>query len=240
MHIGSSDQQSSVNSKVGRWRRWDGILLLICALVLICGVLEGALRVKELLMDTTIGTNPQRAVDMGVKDGNPLHVRSPNRWLVYELRPNADLYVEHLKQRITTNSAGFRDREFMSPKPYGVYRIIVVGDSVTFGWYQAMDRTYPKLVEASFRQTGGRIEVFNMGVGGYNAIQEVEVVKTKALDYEPDLLVVGYVHNDNEWGVDGGLWHHFSRSGLYLYDLLRPRLMRLERRFTETITTEAF
>ena len=79
-----------------------------------------------------------------------------------------------------------------------------------------------------------------MAVGGYNTIQEVEVVKTKALDYEPDLLVVGYVHNDNEWGVDGGLWHHFSRSGLYLYDLLRPRLMRLERRFTETITTEAF
>jgi hypothetical protein len=61
-------------------------------------------------------------------DGNGLlHVKSKDRTLVYELRPSA-----HPNALIRTNTSGFRDREFTTPKPDGVYRIIAVGQTTVW------------------------------------------------------------------------------------------------------------
>jgi len=65
-----------------------------------------------------------------------------------------------------------------------------------------------------------------MGVGGYNAEQELELVKTKALPLNPDLIVVGYCVNDNQIGADAGLWRHFTRGWLQTVDFIKLRLLR--------------
>ena len=140
-------------------------------------------------------------------DGSgPLHVPSPNEKLVYELRPNAKLGGMTI-----TNSQGFRDYEFCAEKPAGTYRIVVLGDSVTFGWWERTEETYPKVLESLLNSGGAggfHFEVYNMAVGGYNSAQEVELLKTKALAFHPDLVIVGFCPNDGGH-MDAGQWKHF-------------------------------
>ncbi|MCX8064863.1 MAG: hypothetical protein N3G21_06785, partial [Candidatus Hydrogenedentes bacterium] len=112
---------------------------------------------------------------MWFPDGNSIvHIRSNNPKLMYELRPNAE--VSHI---IKINSHGFRDYEFTKEKPPNTFRIIVVGDSVTFGWRQRLEDTYPKILEKKLNEVFSsriKIEVLNFGVGGYNAEQEAELI----------------------------------------------------------------
>jgi len=144
-------------------------------------------------------------------DGNSIvHIRSKNKKLMYELRPDAEI-----SGMIRINSDGFRDREFFREKPPHVFRIAVVGDSVTFGWRQKLEDTYPKKLEQLLHvnnTTNIQFEVLNFGIGGYNAEQEMELVKTKVLHYNPDLIIIGFCPNDGQIGFDGGLWWHFFRG----------------------------
>lgn len=157
-------------------------------------------------------------------DGNSIvHVKSDNPHLVYELRPGVKLSEE-----IEINSHGFRDGEFSLEKPKDVYRIIVIGDSVTFGWLQRQNEIYPEILEQRLNETaptGRRYEVYNLGVGGYNAAQELELLRSKGMAYHPDLILVGYCSNDNQIGYDAGLWRHFTRTWSRTYDFAKLRWM---------------
>lgn len=159
-------------------------------------------------------------------DGSSLaHIKSPNPKLVYELRPST-----RIGGMLETNAHGFRDYAFSTEKPDGVYRICVAGDSITLGWYQRAEDTYPKVLEALLNADappGRRYEVYNMGVGGYNAEQEFEVIKTKMPPFHPDLILVGYCVNDNLIGGDAGLWRHFTRSRLRTWDFIKLRWMQM-------------
>ncbi len=140
-----------------------------------------------------------------------VHVRSDNPRLVYEHAPNAEARFPGNPIQLRTNSAGCRDDEFVMPKPEGTYRIAVVGDSVTVGWNVPLEHTYPQLMEGMFREAGENVDVMNLGVAGYNSIQEVETLRTKGLSYAPDLAIVGYVLNDHQ--VTGqGPSGHFTKS----------------------------
>lgn len=153
-------------------------------------------------------------------DGNGLlHMRSPDRTLVYELRPNV-----RLNDYIRTNELGFRDREFTPVKAPGRFRIIVAGDSVTFGWFEKEECLYPKVLERLLAQGLEGVptcEVYNMAVGGYNAQQELELIQTKALPLHPDLIILQFCHNDSQIGADSGLWRHFNQTPLRTWDLCR-------------------
>ena len=72
-----------------------------------------------------------------------------------------------------------------------------------------------------------------MGVAGYNAEQEMELVKTQALRFQPDLIIIGYCVNDVAIGADMGLWRHFTRSGLRTWDFVKLRWIRLLERLSK-------
>ncbi len=153
------------------------------------------------------------------------HVRSENPVLVYEPRPNT-----RLNDFISINSHGFRDGEYLTEKPRDVYRICVIGDSITFGWWDRLEDTYPKVLEGLLNRRavpGTRYEVLNMGVGGYNAEQEAELFEARVLAFQPDLLLVQYCYNDHLIGQDAGLWRHFTRSGSHAWDWISLRLLQL-------------
>ncbi len=121
---------------------------------------------------------------------------SRNPDIVYELRPGLD--VTFAGQRMTTNSVGFRDREYPPAKPAGVRRILGLGDSVMFGWGVADGEDYLSRVEERLagEHPGEGWQVINMAVPGYNAVMEVETLHQKGLPYGPDLVVVGFCGND--------------------------------------------
>jgi lysophospholipase L1-like esterase len=99
---------------------------------------------------------------------------------------------------VETSSQGLRDRDFtLEPKP-GVPRILMVGDSLTFGWGVPFEATFSKRIEKLFAADGKEVEVINTGVGNWNTVQEVTYFLTKAKDFKPNIVVLNFFVNDAE------------------------------------------
>jgi lysophospholipase L1-like esterase len=96
-----------------------------------------------------------------------------------------------------TNMDGFRGPEW-GPRRPGVARVVVLGDSYTFGWGVRDDEPYPERAEALLRAEGRAVEVLNLGVPGYNTELEFELLRRALPRYEPDVVVLGYAVNDAE------------------------------------------
>ena len=104
-----------------------------------------------------------------------------------------------------SNSLGFRDREHAVAKPAGVYRIVVLGDSIAAGLHvERSEDVFPPILERLLVQDGLRAEVINLAVSGYNTQQEVEMLREKGLQYHPDLVVVAYTMSSREH-LDGDI-----------------------------------
>lgn len=98
-----------------------------------------------------------------------------------------------------TNSLGFRDpRDYALAKAPGTLRILVLGDSVTFGHGAIYETTYPYLLEQRLKEWRPDVawEVWNLGVPGYNTSQELAYLEAVGERYAPDLVVVGFFPND--------------------------------------------
>jgi lysophospholipase L1-like esterase len=104
-----------------------------------------------------------------------------------------------------SNSLGFRDREHAVAKPPGVYRIVVLGDSIAAGLHVERNQDiFPPILEQLLGARGLRAEVINLAVSGYNTQQEVEMLREKGLRYNPDLVLVAYTMSSREH-LDGDI-----------------------------------
>lgn len=103
---------------------------------------------------------------------------------------------------VTTNSHGYRDGEYSPTPGPGTYRILMLGDSTTFGWGVAQDQTIAKQLERALNSSpsaqGRRFEVLNAGVGNYGTVQEVEHYRVMGRNYHPHLVILQYFINDPE------------------------------------------
>ena len=98
---------------------------------------------------------------------------------------------------VHTNSLGFRaTRDYDLRKSPNTFRILVLGDSVTFGHGAVHD--YPSLLEAMLKQWKPDTDwqVWNLGVPGYNTSQELAQLRELGPAYQPDLVIVGFFIND--------------------------------------------
>lgn len=144
----------------------------------------------ELYLRAT-GFNPYERL----LDGKELLLRkSEHAEVLYELVPGAAGSVWGTSVQI--NSLGLRDREYSPKKPPGVYRILALGDSITFGNYVAAREPYPEQLEGMLGRLPGRFEVLNLGLGGYDTLNEVALLEHKGLALQPDMVVVGFCIND--------------------------------------------
>lgn len=148
--------------------------------------------------------------------------RSDNPVLFYEPRPG------YADETYKINSAGFRDREFALEKSDDVFRIVVLGDSIIWGHGLPQDKTFAKQLESKLNQQsrdGINFEALNFGVSGYSTVEEVELFRTKAIKYDPDLVIVGYCLNDYFDSSLEAIAFHQTHYGLfsksYVWDHVR-------------------
>jgi lysophospholipase L1-like esterase len=139
------------------------------------------------------------------------------------------------------NSEGFRGDEWGVKRP-GVYRILALGDSCTFGLIARenlgfVKQPYPiKLQRLVERRIGeGHVEALNAGVPGYNSFHGVMLLRTRLRDLDPDLITVRYGWNDQFLSAQGEGEAFFrepeSALGRLLEDAaLRTRLYPFARR----------
>ncbi len=112
-------------------------------------------------------------------------------WLPPEFRANP-------VWRIALNEEGFRTAPIAAAKRPGVLRIACIGDSWTFGMNVDQDQTYPARLAAQLAGQSRPAEVMNFGILGYTSFQGLQLLKSRVLDVNPDVLVIGFAMNDSD------------------------------------------
>lgn len=98
---------------------------------------------------------------------------------------------------IHLNSLGFRDREVESKKA-GVYRIAVIGDSLTFGQGIEEKDRFTNLLEAELKRTNNGYEVWNFGMAGAETVDEINILVKVFDKVDPDFILLQWFINDFE------------------------------------------
>jgi len=110
-------------------------------------------------------------------------------------------------QEYGMNKEGFRDSQpTRVSKASDLYRIICIGDSVTFGvpvelveTADTFSKRLETLLQARFRSI--QIEVLNAGTPGYTSYQGLRQLKHRLIDFRPDLVIVQFGINDGDDAV---------------------------------------
>jgi len=108
--------------------------------------------------------------------------------------------------RVDINSHGLRDDEVPRDKPPGRKRIVVLGDSYTWGFGVEQPQIFTELLEASL--TG--VDVINAGVSGYATDQELLWLQSEGMSFSPDLVLLVFTGNDehdNAQHLVYGIYH---------------------------------
>lgn len=131
---------------------------------------------------------------------------------------------------VTISGQGLRNREVAAAKPADTTRIMMLGDSIVFGWGVAQDKTMSVELERDLAAGGfGPVEVINTGVGNYNTAMETAYFLGAGAALQPDIVVLNYFVNDAEptptykpvpwyakrfyaYAVSGGAWDIFKRT----------------------------
>jgi len=154
------------------------------------------------------------------------------------LAPNYDGWFAGV--RVHINALGFRDaRDYSLDKAPNTFRILVFGDSVTFGHGALSETTYPFLLEQRLKQwrPGVDWQVWNLGVPGYNTTQELKYLERVGPRYRPDLVIIGFFENDlsdNEVSTEATLRRRAASAiqgsmqrWLYSYELYKRILLTI-------------
>jgi len=114
--------------------------------------------------------------------------------LMYRHQPNFERTYQGVS--VSFNEMGLRDRPLSAREP-GLQRIVVLGDSVVFGWGVEVEDTFSRQLERAVRETTRtRVETINTGVCSYNSEMEREFLRRHGDELDPDLVLLVYVDND--------------------------------------------
>jgi hypothetical protein len=125
------------------------------------------------------------------QQGVPVMVGNP--YLLYEYLPG-QIYERGVD--VTINSRGLRGPEPVVPKPPGVRRLLTTGDSSVFGFGVPYDGVFSSVAAASL---GDNVEPIIGAIPGYSSFQSINLLLMRALETEPDLLVIANLWSDNNF-----------------------------------------
>ncbi len=134
---------------------------------------------------------------------NPLLRPLPRTYVgEYATRPSANFVVDpvtgwRMRPRhqfwgsVRSNEQGFRANSDFDPSGTRK-KIVLTGDSFTFGFGVDYDKTYAAIVESHLSNT----VVYNLGMPGFGLDQIWQSVRNQALPIKPDLTVVAFISPD--------------------------------------------
>lgn len=170
---------------------------------------------------------------------DPYHFGEKEDWTQYygkivdrtdgRLRPEA--VASYLGKKTEISSQGWRSPEFEPDKPADVFRILLLGGSVPFGWGVEQGDEFPRVLERMLNRAKlagqKRIEVINTGVPGWKLPESGKLLLESGKSWRPDIVLLTLVATDVPTERDPG------RRGAILNDQIRRlRLARaLENRY---------
>ena len=98
------------------------------------------------------------------------------------------------------NEQGFRGATVPIPKPLGEFRILVLGDSVVWGYKADIRETWCYLLENHLNEgQEGTFRVINAGVPGYSSEQGRLYFLHELSALTPDLVIISFGRNDRRY-----------------------------------------
>jgi hypothetical protein len=96
------------------------------------------------------------------------------------------------------NGSGFRGPEITIAKPPGVYRIVCLGDSFTFGEGVREEDTYAAQLQKRLDGAvpGQYTQVINAGVQGHGTVDELNWLRIGPAQFAPNVVTLGFCLND--------------------------------------------
>ena len=177
-------------------------LLLLLFVEVIARVVFPRVDSLELFVAT-----PQQRLQVASSEQSSIFEGDP--LLLWRLKPNLDHAIWDFTV-VSTNAQHFRADYPIGAKPAGAFRIICLGDSVTFGYrvppvwpdkpkdYDPEWQPFPMLLEKELRKANPsrQIEVFPMAVPGYTTHQGLAWLR-RDIDYlKPDMVIASFGWND--------------------------------------------
>jgi hypothetical protein len=116
-------------------------------------------------------------------------LRTHQDFLARDLHPDMRTTLNGVP--LSTNSWGMRDREYALVKPAGTVRIAVLGQSHVLGTFVGDDETFANVLEDRLnRDYPARVEILNFAVTNHSLLQELALLETRVLDFDPDIVIV--------------------------------------------------
>ncbi len=166
---------------------------LFAMALLSTGSLFVTLLVLELLLRVVVGA-PLPDTTFSLLRSTSYRIDNNLGW-----RPNPNVRGVHTQKgyfesTFSTNSLGLRGPEISKEKRPGEQRVLLVGDSFTWGYGVNDNQTFAARLE----QLLEGVKVINLGVTAYGLEQEYRYLQSEGLSYNPDLVVINICANDIE------------------------------------------
>jgi hypothetical protein len=118
---------------------------------------------------------------------------------------------------LNTNTKGIRGKiEYSHDKHPEKTRILILGDSFTFGDQVSDNETYPFYLQQILPNT----EIINFGIPGYGHDQMLIYLQEEGVQYKPDIVILGFITAD------------ISRNMLTFRDYAKPKFNTVNGRLT--------
>lgn len=164
--------------------RDTAIVVLIASGLMLA--LEGAVRIAA----------PQDTV-LRAEAGQPMAIEDP----ILGHRLRAGIVAEHRSPEFEARyHVGAEGRRIApgaaAPRAADARRVLILGDSFTFGIGVPQAAIFPTVLEAALRASRHDVAVINAGVPGYDTRAEVRLLEERWGELAPDLVVLTLLPND--------------------------------------------
>jgi hypothetical protein len=152
----------------------------------------------------------------------------------YEPRPNQS--ATRLGVPIYINDIGLRDDEDAPVLRRSQTRLLVIGNSVTYGGSRIHQQDlFTEVLERALRSVRGDVKVLNAGVNGYSVSQMVARTQTLLAPTEPKVLVLFAIRSDFlrppvQYIREGNVAYPMHRPASALADFLKLSLNHVNSR----------
>lgn len=166
-----------------RVRRWFARLLLATVAALLpLGAMEGMLRL--MYPGSVDALNNASFTRVSMRPGQTT-----------ELIPGA-VNPHFMGAGVRVNALGFRGAELDAPKPEGRFRLLAVGDSVTFGFGVPEEAGFVSLLADGLKAKGKDVDVVNHGLPGAGLPYYLHSIRRYCEPLDADAMIVSVVLND--------------------------------------------
>ena len=106
---------------------------------------------------------------------------------------------------VSTNRLGFRGPEFPLRRSPEIKRILVLGNSFTYGWGVDFEQTWPRLLEKELGIRGKKVETANLATPGTTTRQMTYIASRSIPILKPDLVIISVLQGGALFTFGDGL-----------------------------------